>query len=220
MMDASSHWDELHKNPRFRPQYPNDHVVRFLMGSRAILKNGGARFLDIGVGAGRHCKLASDLGFETYGIDTSFVGLQHARQRLCETAPRHLLAQASMLALPFADFSFKVVLSFGVFYYGTAGEMKQAIAEAHRVLARGGRAFVVLRTIDDYRFGKGKKLGHNTFQLDIAETNELGTVEHFLDAQDIPSYFAAFSQINFEKTETTSANCTRLDSDWLITVEK
>ncbi len=125
-----------------------------------------------------------------------------------------------MLTLPFADSSFKLVLSFGVFYYGTASEMKRAIVEAHRVLARGGRAFVVLRTIDDYRFGKGKKLGHNTFQLDIAETNELGTVEHFLDAQDIPSYFAAFSQINFEKTETTSANCTRLDSDWLITVEK
>jgi SAM-dependent methyltransferase len=220
MTKASAHWDELHENPRFRPQYPNDHVVRFLMGSRALLENGGARFLDIGVGAGRHCKLASDLGFETYGIDTSFVGLQHAGQRLRETASRHLLVQASMLALPFADFSFKVVLSFGVLYYGTAAEMKQAIAEAHRVLARGGRAFVVLRTVDDYRFGKGKKLEHNTFQLDIAETNELGTVEHFIGAEDIKIYFSAFSRINFEKTETTSANCTRLDSDWLITVEK
>jgi SAM-dependent methyltransferase len=220
MTNASSHWDQLHENPRFRPQYPNDHVVRFLLGSRVFLEKGGARFLDIGVGAGRHCKLASDLGFETYGIDTSFVGLQHARERLCETAPQHLLCRASMLALPFADSSFKVALSFGVLYYGTANEMKQAIAEAHRVLARGGRAFVVLRTIDDYRFGKGKKQGHNTFQLDTAETNELGTVEHFLGTQDIPSYFAAFSRINFEKTETTSANCTRLDSDWLITVEK
>ncbi len=220
MTDASSHWDELHKNPRFRPQYPNDHVVRFLLGCRAFLQKGGARFLDIGVGAGRHCKLAADLGFEAYGVDTSFLGLQHARHRLCATHSRHHLVQASMLALPFADFSFKVVLSFGVLYYGTGDEMKQAIAEVHRVLAPGGKAFIVLRTLDDYRFGKGRELGHNTFQLDIADTNELGTVQHFLDAQDIPSYFAAFSQINFEKTETTSANCTRLDSDWLITVEK
>ena len=220
MTDASLHWDQLHKNPRFRPQYPSDHVVRFLMGSRPLLENGGARFLDIGVGAGRHCALATDLGFEPYGVDTSFVGLQHARQRRCETAPRHLLAQASMLALPFADSSFKLLLSFGVFYYGTANEMKQAIAEAHRVLAPGGKALIVLRTVDDYRFGKGKKLSHNTFQLDIADTNELGTVQHFIAAEDINLYFSAFSHVTFEKTETTSANCTRLDSDWLITVEK
>jgi SAM-dependent methyltransferase len=220
MTGTASHWDELHQNPRFRPQYPNDHVVRFLMGSRKLLENEPARFLDIGVGAGRHCKLASELGFETYGIDTSFVGLQHANQRLAETASRHFLAQASMLALSFADCSLKAVLSFGVFYYGTVDEMKQAIAETHRVLEPGGRAFVVLRTLDDYRFGKGTKLGHNTFQLNIADTNELGTVMHFVGAEDIPAYFEAFSRIVFEKTETTSGNCTRVDSDWLITVEK
>jgi|SRR5450432_766078 SAM-dependent methyltransferase len=219
MTDASSHWDQLHNHPRFRPQYPNDHVVRFLMGSRALLENSRARFLDIGVGAGRHCKLASDLGFETFGIDTSFVGLQHARLRGGKTS-EHFLAKASMLALPFADSSFKVVLSFGVFYYGTADDMKQAISETHRVLEPGGKALIVLRTLDDFRFGKGKKLGHNTFQLDIADTNELGTVEHFIGAVDIDPYFSAFSQISFEKTETTSANRTRVDSDWLITLGK
>lgn len=220
MTSFSSHWDQLHSNPRFRPHYPNDHVVRFMLGSRVFLEKGRARFLDIGVGAGRHCQLASNLGFAACGIDTSFVGLQHARLRLQETAPGHLLARASMLVLPFADSSFAVVLSFGVLYYGTAAEMKQAIAEAHRVLAPGGRAMVVSRTVDDHRFGKGKELGHNTFQLDIADTNELGAVVHFLNAEDIQPYFAAFSQVTFEKTETTSANRTRLDSDWLITVQK
>ena len=217
MTSSSTHWDQLHSNPRFRPQYPNDHVVRFMLGSRALLEQGRARFLDIGVGAGRHCKLASDLGFETCGIDASFVGLQHARQRLGETV---LLARASMLALPFPDASFQVVLSFGVFYYGTAVEMNQAIAEAHRVLAPGCRALIVSRSVDDYRFGKGKELGRNTFQLEIADTNEFGTVGHFLHAGDIQPYFAAFSRVTFEKTETTTANRTRLDSDWLITVEK
>jgi SAM-dependent methyltransferase len=220
MTDASSHWDRLHDNPRFCPQYPNDHVVRFLMGSRGLLENGPARFLDVGLGAGRHCKLASELGFDTCGIDTSFVGLQHAHQRLDGRASKPSLAQASMLALPFADCSFKVVLSFGVFYYGTDDEMKQAITEMYRVLEPAGRAFIVLRTLNDYRFGKGKKLGHNTFQLNIADTNELGTVEHFVGAEDIHPYFAAFSRVAFEKTETTSADRTRLDSDWLITVEK
>ena len=48
-------WDALHQHQRFRPQYPNENVVRFLMvhfkqalQGRKILKA-----LDIGVGGGR-----------------------------------------------------------------------------------------------------------------------------------------------------------------------
>ena len=156
MFDSSSHWDQLHENPRFRPIYPNDHVVRFLMANRELLeKHHPARFLDIGLGAGRHTKLAAELGFRAFGVDISFVGLQHARERLLATGLQASLSQASMLALPYIDCSFAVLLSYGVFYYGTANEMRRSIAEVHRILIPGGKALVVLRTSDDYRFGKG-----------------------------------------------------------------
>jgi hypothetical protein len=51
-MDSSAwHWDRLHENPRFRPQYPHDHVVRFLITNRGRLEKPAAyRFLDIGAG--------------------------------------------------------------------------------------------------------------------------------------------------------------------------
>ncbi|MGA7646044.1 MAG: class I SAM-dependent methyltransferase [Terriglobales bacterium] len=221
MFDSTAHWDELHQKPRFRPLYPNDNVVRFLMTNRELLeKYHPARFLDIGLGAGRHTKLVAELGFGASGVDISFVGLQHARERLLTTGFQATLSQASMLALPFRDYSFAAVLSFGVFYYGTAKEMKQAIAEVHRILVRGGKAFVVLRTTDDYRFGKGTRLGHNTFQLSISETNELDSTQHFLAADDVPAYFAGFSHVSFEKAETTFGNRSALNSDWLITAEK
>jgi SAM-dependent methyltransferase len=221
MLDFAAHWDKLHGDPRFRPMYPNDHVVRFVLTNRELLeKHHPARFLDIGLGAGRHTKLAAELGFRALGIDISLVGLQHARERV-QTAGLHAsLAQASMLALPFMDCSFAVVLSFGVFYYGTGKEMKQAVAEVRRILVPGGRAFVVLRTTDDYRFGKGTPLDHNTFQLSISETNELHSTQHFLAADDVPSYFAAFSHVSFEKAETTFGDRSGINSDWLITVEK
>jgi SAM-dependent methyltransferase len=214
-------WDQLHESPRFRPRYPNDHVVRFLMANRAAIEGTGTRrFLDIGAGAGRHMQLASELGFEPYGIDTSITGLQHAEQRLRNLQLPSKLAHASMLALPFADCSFALVLSFGVFYYGTGNDMQQAIAEAHRVLVSGGKLFALLRTTQDYRFGKGERLARNTFRLKIADTNELDTVQHFLAIGDIAVYFGKFSQVTFEKTETTSANRTRVDSDWLISAQK
>jgi SAM-dependent methyltransferase len=176
--------------------------------------------LDIGVGAGRHAKLAAELGYSSCGVDISLVGLTHAHQRFRDARTPLLLAQASMLRLPFADRSFQAVLSFGVFYYGRAEEMKRAIHETHRVLAPGGRAFVVLRTTADYRFGKGLELEPRTFQLTVSDTNELGTIQHFLAASDIPDYFAGFSNVSFEKTETTFANRANVNSDWLITAEK
>jgi SAM-dependent methyltransferase len=221
MFDSSSHWDQLHEQPRFRPIYPNDHVVRFLMANRELLeKHHPARFLDIGLGAGRHTKLAAELGFRAFGVDISFVGLQHARERLLATGLQASLSQASMLALPYIDCSFAVLLSYGVFYYGTANEMRRSIAEVHRILIPGGKALVALRTSDDYRFGKGVRLGHNTFQLSISETNELHSTQHFLAADEVPVYFAKFAQVSFEKTETTFGNRSGTNSDWLITVEK
>jgi SAM-dependent methyltransferase len=221
MFDSSSHWDQLHEQPRFRPIYPNDHVVRFLMANRELLeKHHPARFLDIGLGAGRHTKLAAELGFRAFGVDISFVGLQHARERLLATGLQASLSQASMLALPYIDCSFAVLLSYGVFYYGTANEMRRSIAEVHRILIPGGKALVALRTSDDYRFGKGVRLEHNTFQLSISETNELHSTQHFLAADEVPVYFAKFAQVSFEKTETTFGNRSGTNSDWLITVEK
>ena len=220
MNDAASHWNELHESPRFRPTYPNDHVVRFLLATRGLSKTMPARFLDIGVGAGRHAKLAAELGFSPYGVDISRVGLTHAYQRFADAGTPLLLVQASMLRLPFADHSFHAVLSFGVFYYGRAEEMKRAIHETRRVLAPSGRAFVVLRTTADYRFGKGLEIEPNTFQLSISDTNELGTVQHFLAAPDVHDYFGDFSQLSFEKTETTFSDRAHVNSDWLITAEK
>lgn len=221
MPDQEAHWNSLHQNPRFRPSYPSDHVVRFLKASQAIMKkNDGARFLDIGVGAGRHAKLAAELSFISFGVDFSETGLRHACARLQKSNVQFHLARASMLTLPFKDESFDIALSYGVFYYGTAAEMKQAIRETHRVLGPQGRAFVVLRTTGDSRFNKGVQIDPQTFRLTISETNELGTVQHFLAAEDILSYFSQFSRVSFEKSETTSDNRQFVDSDWLITAEK
>jgi SAM-dependent methyltransferase len=178
------------------------------------------RLLDIGTGGGRHMRLAAELGFSPFGVDISFAGLAHARERMQQTNLIAAVAIASMTSLPFADASFHAVVSYGSFYYGSAQVMRQAIAEANRVLAPGGKLFAVLRNTDDYRYGKGRELGSNTFELDISETNELGTTQHFLNAADVPEYFRAFSKISFEKADWTACNRTRLNSDFLITAEK
>lgn len=164
--------------------------------------------------------LAADLGFFPVGTDVSQNGLHHARQRLVGHHVPHAVVYAGMTDLPFADNTFPVVLSYGVFYYGTAGDMRKAIHEALRVMCLGGRILVVLRSTRDYRFGKGEQLERNTYRLEISDTNEFGTTLHFLTATDIAEYFRDFAQVSFERSELTFGNRSRLDSDWIITAEK
>jgi len=164
--------------------------------------------------------LAADLGFFPVGTDVSQNGLHHARQSLVGHHVPHAVVSAGMTDLPFADNTFSVVLSYGVFYYGTAGEMRKAIHEARRVMCPGGRILVVLRSTRDYRFGKGEQLERNTYRLEISDTNEFGTTLHFLTATDVAEYFRDFAQVSFESSELTFGNRSRLDSDWIITAEK
>ena len=164
--------------------------------------------------------LAAEAGFAPLGIDVSWNGLSHARERLSAKKIGLSLAVAAMCDLPFAGNTFSVVLSYGVFCYGTANDMKRAVNETWRVMCPGGRLLVVLRSTRDYRHGKGQQLELNTFRLEIDETNELGTVQHFVTAEDIPAYFGKFSSVTFESCELTFGNRSRLDSDWVITAEK
>jgi ubiquinone/menaquinone biosynthesis C-methylase UbiE len=215
---AAAFWDSLHAQERFRPVYPNEDVVRFL-AARAR-ERPGARALDIGVGGGRHTLLLSSLGYDVDGVDISSEGLRHAEDVITRGGGRARLQTASMNALPYADATFDIAVSFAVFYYGTAEEGRAAVSELHRVLTPGGEAFVVLRSTDDYRCAKGDALGENTYCLTITETNEPGTVQHFLSEADVEDVYGGFAELGFELAERTLAHRTRRDSDWLITVRK
>jgi ubiquinone/menaquinone biosynthesis C-methylase UbiE len=221
--DAATIWDHLHEQPPFRPLYPNEHVVRFLARdyvSLADKRDKLSKILDIGVGGGRHTKLLCEMGFDAYGLDISMIGLRYTHKLIAEKRWKAGLVRASMNILPFKDGSFDAAVSFGVFYYGSSTEMQAAIHEIHRVLKANGKAFVVLRTTSDYRYGKGDPIGPDTFFIRIRETNEFGTIQHFLSEEAVFKYFSLFSHIWVEKTETTFMERKAVNSDWLITVEK
>jgi SAM-dependent methyltransferase len=220
--DPSRHWDGLHVDERFRPIYPSEPVVRFLLSRFRKRLQDGERLsaLDIGVGGGRNTRLLCELGFDTSGIDISAEGLTQTERLLASVGFKATLKRARMTDLPFESNSFDTAISFGVFYYGTADDMRRAIDELHRVLKVGGEAFIVVRTTDDFRYGKGRALEPDTYLLTISETNEEGTVQHFLSEPALQASFTAFSDFNFEKTETTFTARSRKDSDWLVSVTK
>lgn len=222
MIDESAsafHWDALHAQPRFRPRYPAESVVRFLFGSSPGDRS-GLSALDIGVGGGRHARLLCEMGFVVSGLDISAEGLEQCRRILQANGLAAVLKQGSMHDLPFPSANFDVAVSYGVFNYTDLAGMRRAVAELHRVLKPGASAFVMVRTRDDYRFGKGECLEPGTYRLEINETNERGTVQHFLSEEDVPDLFGAFSRLSFERSETSFAERTEKHSDWLITVRR
>jgi SAM-dependent methyltransferase len=219
-VDARRHWDQLHAQARFRPRFPSDHVVRFALGEFPEEERMRLSILDIGVGGGRHTKLLCDLGFQVSGVDISQEGLRHCQAWLEQSGHRAALRQGSMSSLPFGDEVFDGAIAFGVFYYSDVHELTRSIAELRRVLRADAPAMVVMRTTTDYRAGKGDELEPGTYRLTIADTNEFGSVQHFLAEDEVPALFSAFSVVRFEKTETTFGDRRHVNSDWLIRVRR
>ncbi len=100
------------------------------------------RALDIGTGTGRMLELLAPRIGAGLGVDASRSMLALARVRLSRPEFSHLAVRlADMYALPLPDAGFDLVLLHMVLHY--ADEPAQAIAEAARVLAPGGRMIVV-----------------------------------------------------------------------------
>lgn len=126
------HADELSRTPGF--QQLRDEI--FARAEPAV----GERALDIGAGTGLLAVPLADICAGVWAIDISPAMVEHLRWLV---AGRHLMnlypLVASATSLPVEDGSVDLVVSNYCFHHLSAGEKRQAIAEAFRVLAPGGR---------------------------------------------------------------------------------
>ncbi|MBL8728054.1 MAG: class I SAM-dependent methyltransferase [Planctomycetes bacterium] len=130
-------------------QYPlmRAHEERhwWYRGNRAVVRRlllrwapaAAALRLDAGCGTGKNLEAFAEFG-PAVGIDFSAAALASCRER-----GLHLLARASVTALPFPDRSFALVTCFEVLTHAAVGDWRAALVEFHRVLQPGG--LVVLR---------------------------------------------------------------------------
>jgi SAM-dependent methyltransferase len=112
-------------------------LTRTLLDSLPLLQ-GSLSVLDAGCGTGGNLYHLRALGKMT-GVDFSPAALSYCRQRGLAC-----VAQASVTALPFADSTFDLVLSFDVLYHLGVADDLTALQEFLRVLAPGGYCLVRL----------------------------------------------------------------------------
>lgn len=214
-------WDRLHAEPRFRPRYPSEAVIRFAMRHLGQVPPGPARLvLDLGAGAGRHSVLVSDLGHRVVPFDYSATGLRHARGALLERHRSSLVVCGTMGMLPFSSDSMDAAIAYGVLCYADRHGHEVALAELCRVLKRGAHLLVVTRTTRDGRYGRGTQLETNTFVQTDDLTNERGMPMHFLDRAEIDELFAGFTDLSVDWVDHTTNSGTFLNSDWVIDARK
>lgn len=109
--------------------------------ARALGPDPLGRLVDIGTGTGRMIELFGRASDTAIGIDKSSEMLRLARAKLAAAAVPASLRQGDMYALPLADGTADCILLHQVLHYAHApGE---AIAEAARLLAPGGRLLIV-----------------------------------------------------------------------------
>lgn len=94
--------------------------------------------LDAGCGAGMFTRMAVNNGAQAIGVDAAAGLLEVARQR----NPQTNFLEEDLESLPFASESFHAITGFNSFQY--AGNFAAAIAEAKRVLKKGGRLVLAI----------------------------------------------------------------------------
>lgn len=183
------------------------------------------KVLDHGCGTGRHVVFLAQQGIKTYGVDISQSGLEFTKKILEEKKLKAKLKLISNNNLPYRDNFFDGVISFAVLFYLNLEDIKKIIKEIRRVLKPQGKALFVLRSDKDYRYGRGKKIGENTFVIkkknkSLNVSNENGMLMHFFNISEIKRLFKKFSIVQIDKMFITYNNQKFWDFDYVITVEK
>lgn len=216
-------WEVLYKSSKFRPKYPAEIVVQFVF--RNFIRNGKTKVLDLGCGAGRHIFFMANENIDTYGLDISEEGINYTSELLNQYNLNANLKVSSVDNIPYDDNYFDGIICYGVLYYCCIEEIQSSIDEIYRTLKPGGKAFIVVRNIKDYRYGNGLEIEKNTFIIEEKDKskcvfNENGMKMHFFNLDEIKDLFKNFSYITVDELIETHENREYMDSNYIIQVKK
>ena len=124
-------WERLHAGYHRHWEHLTTQAIPRMLDAAGV--GAGSRVLDVACGPGYVSGAAAERGASTVGIDFS----EKMRQLAASNYPALDFRQGDAEELPFAAGTFDCVLiNFGVLHFPDADK---ALAEAHRVLAPGGR---------------------------------------------------------------------------------
>ncbi|TKX28065.1 class I SAM-dependent methyltransferase [Campylobacter estrildidarum] len=220
-MNTQEKWHEMHSQKRHQPRYPSADLVSFVL--KNFKKND--QILDLGCGGGRHVKFLAENDFLAYGVDYSANGIKATQEILDFHKLKAELKVASVDDIPYENEKFDGVLCYGVLLYNSKEVIEKAVKEIYRVLKKDAIAYVVVRSIKDYRYLNNEKI--SKYEVLIKENNdsrsafeENGMKMYFFDKDEVKRVFSDFKQIEINHMEMSLENGAICNHSYLIVLKK
>ena len=206
---ADRQWDERWRSAAGRADWL-DVDERVAGSARHLRERGFTRALDLGCGVGRHAIHLAELGFRTFALDGSEIGIAFARGQAVDRALDIDFRVGRMTALPYDADSFDYVLSFNVIYHGDRQVVERAIAEIRRVLRVGGVYQGTMLSKRSANFDLGEEVATDTFikpcikpgiKPGIHPCGDKGHPHFYCDAVGLVGLFGGFELLELRDVE-------------------
>jgi SAM-dependent methyltransferase len=168
-------------------KYPDESVTRFFFKEK-LFENPG-RVLELGCGNGNNLSLFYQYGWDVTGVDLDEPSIGNAAANTGAIKAsyqfhnpfRFICENMMQYVREFQGEPLDVLLMPSSLYYLAIDDIPKLLSDisAKGLTKPGTKMFFRMRDLDDYRFGKGTKVGHHSFVLDIDETNERGCTNTF-----------------------------------------
>ncbi len=169
-------------------KYPEEYLIRFFFKNG--LQNSPGRVLEAGCANGCNLRLFREYDWETVGIDISRQSLADGEANFadmpCGQNGYRFLQHDLTLGLP-ADLRgpFDAVLFPSSLYYIPRRSMAQVLCDVRGLVRPGAAFYLRMRTLGDFRYGRGEAIERNGFRLTIDTTGERGAINVFYQDHEL-----------------------------------
>jgi SAM-dependent methyltransferase len=172
-------------------KYPDEYIIKFFFKESLFLKKGSV--LEFGSGNGNNLSLFYSYNYNVTGLDFDSELISYANGNFSNfKKSENIQAEFEFIHNDLRDsldnFSskFDIVLFPNILYYLTYKDILIFLKKfsQKKIIKDNGYLFFRMRTVDDYRFGKGTGVDINSFKLDIDETGEKNCINTFYTKSD------------------------------------
>ena len=174
-----------------KPIFRQNQLYTFLLYCNGVeLKK---KVLDCGAGGSLPpLAIFAEHGYETCGIDIDKDQIIMAKDFEIEHNLNLRIKEGDMKSLPFEDGSISFIYSYNSIFHMCKEEIGTAVKEIHRVLPKGGLAFINFASTNDGRATVGEKVRDGEY-LQVERGQKI--LHSFFEENEAEKYFEGFKVI-------------------------
>lgn len=153
-------------------------------------KNNIDKILIPGFGYGRNAKIFIEDGFDVTGIEISKTAIDIAKEHI---KGDYKLYHGSVIDMPFDKEKYKGIFCYALIHLLNKNERTKLIRDCYDQLEDNGIMVFIMLSINDGRYGKGMKMGRNTY------LTKHGITLYFYDPHSLEEEFGAYGSFEIEE---------------------